>query len=146
MNLYENKKRVCARGITFINDNVLFIERHKKEKEEILHYFTIPGGGVDEGESYEDAAVRETFEETCIKTEIVKFLEKEEYENGIVYWYLLKYISGTPQLGGEELERNCSDNHYKVVLIKYSDIDELNILGKGKEIIKKSYLEYKKVE
>ena len=137
MTKYENNKRVCARGITFIDDNILLIERYKKENNDVLHYFTIPGGGVEDFETYEEAAVRETLEETTVKTEIVSFLEREEYDTGIVYWYLLKYISGTPKLGGEELERNNPSNHYEVVLIKYNDLDKINILGKGKEIIQK---------
>lgn len=136
MTLYENEKRVCARGITFINDKILLIERHKKENEQMLHYYTIPGGGVDIGETYEEAAVRETLEETTVKTKIVKFLKKEEFETGIVYWYLLEYIDGTPKLGGEELERNNLDNHYKVVLKNINEIDNLPILGEGKSIVK----------
>jgi len=135
MELYEGKKRVCARGITFIGDDILLIERRKKENNEILHYFTIPGGGVEVGESLEDAAVRETYEETTVKTEVIKFLGKEEYETGIVYWYLLKYIDGIPKLGGEELERNNSENHYKVVLINKNKLVALPILGKGKDML-----------
>ena len=51
MTKYENNKRVCARGITFINNDVLLIERHKKENGKILHYYTIPGGGVEDDET-----------------------------------------------------------------------------------------------
>ena len=144
MTLYEDNKRVCARGITFINNQIVLIERYKKEGNQMLHYFTIPGGGVDIGESYEEAAIRETKEETTLETEIIQYLEREEYECGIVYWYLLRYISGTPKLGGEELERNNPDNYYEVVLINYDDVDKINILGKGKEILKKAYELYKK--
>lgn len=139
MTKYENNKRVCARGVTFIDDKILLIERHKKEDNQILHYFTIPGGGVEDDEIFPEAAVRETFEETCVKTEVLMFLEREEYETGIVYWYLLKYLSGTPKLGGEELERNHIDNHYQVVLIDFKNIEEINILGKGKNILKSAY-------
>ena len=89
-----------------------------------------------EDETYEEAAVRETKEETCVDTKIVKYLEREEFSEGIVYWYLLKYLSGTPTLGGEELDRNNPDNHYKVVLIDKKDIDSINILGEGKRILK----------
>lgn len=145
MELYENNKRVCARGITFINDSVLLIERHKREGDKVLHYFTIPGGGVEIGELQEEAAIRETLEETCVNTSIVKFLAKEEYETGIVYWYLLKYLNGTPKLGGEELERNNSSNHYKVVLIKIDDVWQLPILGEGKNVLKKAYTLYQSI-
>lgn len=146
MTKYENGKRVCARGITFIGDNVILMERYKKENGEMHHYFTLPGGGVEDYETYEEAAVRETLEETCLQTKIIKFLTKEDYGTGIVYWYLLDYIDGTPTLGGEELERNNPDNHYEVVSININQIDDINILGKGKNLIKEAYLEYKKVK
>lgn len=145
MTIYENNKRVVSRGITFINDDVLLIERHRKENNEILHYFSIPGGGVEIGENYVTAAIRETEEETGVKTKLIKYLTKEDYGTGICYWHYLEYLSGTPQLGGEELGRNNPDNHYKVVLVNINDIDNVNILGIGKELIKKCYLEYKKI-
>ena len=60
MSIYVNNKRIVARGITFIDNHVLLIERFRKEGNNLLHYFTIPGGGVEEFESYPEAAVRET--------------------------------------------------------------------------------------
>ena len=143
MSLYENNRRVVARAITFINDNVLLIERYRKDGNEMLHYFTIPGGGVEEGESFRDAAIRETKEETCCDIEIIKPLEIEDYPGGRCHWFYAKYISGTPSLGGEEKERNSPDNSYKVVLINIVDIDNINILGKGKDLIKECYKMYR---
>ena len=142
MTIYENNKRVCARGITFIDNSILLIERYKREVNNLLHYYSVPGGGVEEGESKEEAAIRETKEETSVDTKIVKFLEKEEYSTGIVYWYMLEYLSGTPMLGGEELERNNPDNSYKVVLIEMNNIDKINILGEGKRIVKDCFQAY----
>ena len=142
MSIYENNKRVVSRGITFINNDVLLIERYKKENNDLLHYFTIPGGGVEEGETYIEAAIRETLEETCVETELIEYLEREDYGSGICYWHYLKYISGTPTLGGEEKIRNNPDNSYKVVLININDIDKINILGRGRDLIKKCYKKY----
>ena len=144
MTLYEEGRRVVARGITFINNKVLLIERYKKENNVMLHYYTIPGGGVDVLEKYHEAAIREMMEETTCHVEIVDFLEKEYYPNGICYWYYCKYLSGTPKLSGEEKERNSNDNSYQVVLIDMNDIDKINILGKGKDLVKKCYERYLK--
>ena len=47
MVIYENGKRVVSRGITFIENSVLLIERFKKDGDELLHYYTVPGGGVE---------------------------------------------------------------------------------------------------
>jgi 8-oxo-dGTP diphosphatase len=54
-------------GIVLIQDNkVALIERHRAG----LHYFVFPGGGVDEGESPEQAAIREAREELGIEVAI----------------------------------------------------------------------------
>ena len=142
MSIYENNRRVVARAITFIDDNILLIERYKKEDNNILHYFTIPGGGVESNESYEEAAIRETKEETCCNVKIVEYLTSEDYPNGRCYWFYAKYLSGKPTLGGEEKDRNNKDNSYKVVLINMKDIDKINILGQGKNLIKQCYKKY----
>ena len=54
-------------GIVLIQDNkVALIERHRAG----LKYFVFPGGGVDEGESPEQAAIREALEELGIQVAI----------------------------------------------------------------------------
>ncbi len=144
MAIYKDNRRVVARAITFIDNKILLIERYRKEGNDLLHYFTIPGGGVEVGETYREAAIRETKEETCCDIEIIKDLIIEEYPGGLCHWFFGKYIKGTPELGGEEKERNNPDNSFKVVLIDMKNIDKINILGKGKNLIKECYVEYKK--
>lgn len=134
---YINGKRIVARAITFIDNKVLLIERYRKEDGKMLHYFTIPGGGVEDDEDYAETAIRETKEETCCDIEIVKTLDVEDYGTGICHWFLGKYISGTPTLGGEEKERNNPDNSFKVVLIPFEEIENTNILGLGKSLVLK---------
>ncbi len=47
-------------AILLLQDNkIALIERHRQG----LHYFTFPGSHVDEGETPEQAAIRETLEE-----------------------------------------------------------------------------------
>jgi 8-oxo-dGTP diphosphatase len=54
-------------GVVLIEENkVALIERHRAG----LHYFVFPGGGVDEGESPEQAAIREAMEELGIEVAI----------------------------------------------------------------------------
>ena len=143
MVIYENGKRIVSRAITFIDDSILLIERYRKEGNEMLHYFTIPGGGVEEGETYKEAAIRETMEETCCNIEILEELEVEDFGTGLCHWFYAKYISGTPTLGGEEKERNNPDNSFKVVLVNMNDIDNTNILGAGKRLVKECFIKYK---
>lgn len=54
-------------GIVLVQDNkVALIERHRVG----LHYFVFPGGGVDQGESPQQAAVREAMEELGVEVAI----------------------------------------------------------------------------
>ncbi len=58
--------RIRAGIVLIENDKVALIERHRAG----LHYFVFPGGGVNEGESPEQAALRETMEELGIEVAI----------------------------------------------------------------------------
>ena len=72
-------------GIILIEDGKLaLIERYRNER----HYFIFPGGGVDEGETPEQAAIREAEEELGI---IVKVNQKvaEVFINGNIQHYFL---------------------------------------------------------
>lgn len=58
-------------GIVLIQDGkVALIERHRAG----LDYFVFPGGGVDEGETPEQAAIREAMEELGIEVAIKRKL------------------------------------------------------------------------
>lgn len=147
-NMYENtcylelkkylEKRKVSRGITFFDDKVLLLYRRRKENDKYLEYYAIPGGGI-ENETYENACIRELKEETSIDAKIIKYLKCEEYETGICYYYLTKYISGDIKLGGEELEHNSPDNYYETRLVPIKDLDNIFIYGIGKELIKEVF-------
>jgi len=132
-------KRVVSRGIIFIEDKVVLLKRDRKEGEKYLHYHAIPGGGVEKGETLEEACLREVKEEVGLDVTINKYLGVEEYEKGIVHYYKVNYQGGTPILGGEEKERNNPDNHFEVDLIDIKDIDKIFIFGKGIDYVKEAY-------
>ncbi len=131
--------RKVARGICFIEDKVILLKRIRKENNKYLNYYAIPGGGIEEGETNEEACIRELKEETSLDVTINSFLGMEEYNTGICYYYKVNYLGGTPILGGEEKERNNPDNYYEIQLIDVHDLDNIFIYGKGKDMIKKAY-------
>jgi 8-oxo-dGTP pyrophosphatase MutT (NUDIX family) len=88
-------------GIVLIEDNkVALIERHRAG----LDYFVFPGGGVDEGELPEQAAIREAMEELGIQVAIKqKIAEIRLGRNSRQVYYLVDQVGGEFGTGaGEE--------------------------------------------
>lgn len=66
-----------ALGIVRRNDEVLLIERRRKEQglnDESLNW-VFPGGNIEPGETINSAAEREVYEETGYAVEAVKVLD-----------------------------------------------------------------------
>ena len=62
--------RHTARCIVVHEGQLLLMERWRDG----LHYFSIPGGGVEAGESFEQAAMRELAEETTVAAVIERLI------------------------------------------------------------------------
>lgn len=112
-------------GIVLIQDNkVALIERHRAG----LHYFVFPGGGVDEGESPEQAAIRESMEELGIQVAIQqKVAEIQLGKKSRQVYFLVEQIGGVFGTGtGEEFTDSDPDNPQQGVYIPiWMRIDEL---------------------
>jgi 8-oxo-dGTP pyrophosphatase MutT (NUDIX family) len=96
-------------GIVLIEDNkVALIERHRAG----LHYFIFPGGGVYEGESPEQAAIRETMEELGIEVVIKqKIAEVHLGPKSRQFYFLVEQIGGEFGTGtGEEFTHSSPDD------------------------------------
>ncbi len=74
------------------------------QKREDFRIWTIPGGGLDPGETPAEAAVRETFEETGYHVTVDRFVGKyhRPQMNSIRHIYQARVIGGTPITRGPE--------------------------------------------
>ena len=94
-----------------------------------LHYFSVPGGGIEAGESPRAAAAREVLEETTIVVRPKWLLVSQKLPNGDHHRYFLcDYLSGQPTLSpdSEEYHRSTPDN---VHLPRWVPIDELKAIA-----------------
>lgn len=129
------EKRVSSRAIIIEDGKLLAMFRRKVKKDgSIKEYYVIPGGGLEDGETFEENVIRELKEEFNVDIEVVKFLGTEEYDDTIANYFLCKIVNGTPKLGGEELERMTPENYYEIRYINLNEIDNYDI--NAKDIIK----------
>lgn len=100
--------RVRAGIILIKEDKVALIERHRAG----LHYFVFPGGGVEEGESVEQAALREAVEEIGIEVAIKqKVAEVQVGRASRQIYFLVEQIGGDFGTGrGEEYTDSDPDD------------------------------------
>ncbi len=88
--------RRAVRAIVIYGDKLLVMHRNKFGKE----YDTLPGGGVEPGESLGQALLREISEETMVSIDNPRllFIEHAGDPYGDQYIFLCDYVSGEPAL------------------------------------------------
>lgn len=95
----ETKKEHSAGGVIFEDGRVLSIKMRNLRGEEV---WTFPKGHLDPGETAEQAAVREVFEETGWEAEILSdlctarysFMRGDTEVDKDVRWFLVKRVGG----------------------------------------------------
>ncbi len=75
--------RVC--GAILREDKILMV-LHKYEGGS---HWTLPGGAVEQNETIETAVIREVYEETELKTEVMKPLFDENFKGGLCRCFLI---------------------------------------------------------
>jgi 8-oxo-dGTP diphosphatase len=121
-----NQMRTRAGIVLIQDDKVALIERHRAG----LDYFVFPGGGVDTGESPEQAAIRETMEELGIEIAIKqKVAEIQLGQRSRQVYFLVEQTGGEFGTGiGEEYTDSDPDNPEEGIYIPiWMPIDELLI-------------------
>ena len=128
----NNRPRVRVGGILIEDDRVLLIEHTKNDRS----YWLLPGGGVDWGESIEEAIKREFLEETNLTVEIENFLfisetlAPDNTKHVINLYFRVKRISGDMLLGEESI---LSDLKFFTL----EEIEKIKIYPNINDILKK---------
>lgn len=123
-------------GIVIKDNTVLLIHRHKKGKKD---YWVIPGGGVEDEETLEEALKREMLEETSthlVKADFVSCFKDGKRDH---YFYKTVLDSFDVELGGPELESNTLDNSYTLEWVPVSTALKLNLYPRSTRQVLKTY-------
>jgi len=111
------------------NDKVMLIQRLREGSL----YYVFPGGGIKIGETPEDAAKREAFEEMGVEVKVCDCIAKVEF-NGTQYFFLSKIINGTLGTGqGEEYtDKERDRGTYLPIWVEIKKLSSIDV--KPKEV------------
>ena len=92
------KREFSAGGVLFKDNYVLLIKNPSG-------VWSFPKGNIEKGETPEQAAIREVYEETNVKGEIITYIGEIHYWYRLkgekifksVKYYLMRYVSGEPK-------------------------------------------------
>lgn len=133
--MVKKMERTRVAGIIFINGKIALMHRKDVLKRpEMPEYYTIPGGGLEEGETEEEGTKREIKEEFGIEVRIVKKLYemKSTKFNQKELYYLCEYVSGKFGTGqGPEFSNDPKykdSGKYIPELVEKENIKNINLL------------------
>ena len=116
-----------ARAIIIKDNKLLVFFRRKIINGEVVTYYALPGGHVENGEMIEDTVVRELKEEMNLDIRVIRYLGKMVIDGIEENYFDCEIVGGVLNFGGEELERNCDSNYYEIRWLSISELDNSGI-------------------
>ncbi len=117
-------------GVILIEgDRVAMIERTRPG----LHYYVFPGGGVDPGETYEEAAMREAHEELGVEVELIGTSVARMRTPGEHRYWRARVSGGTFGEGhGREFKHTRAwSGSYTPVWIELSRLEQVRVIPRS---------------
>jgi ADP-ribose pyrophosphatase YjhB (NUDIX family) len=113
-----------ATAIIIRNGKLLLIHRQKPGRD----YYSLPGGGVELEESFEETCIREVKEETGLDVLALRLVSRyitlEKEEN----YYVTEVTSVDPVLGGPEAQRQSPQDSYTFLWVVAAQLESINLL------------------
>lgn len=136
-------QRWTDRGAAIIaqGDKIILMRRERGFGKNKQIYYTIPGGGREEGEKIEETAIREIKEELGIDIKIKKLMYKLNTYMRMQYIFLGEYVSGILGTGeGEEYEEENYKKYGKYIpqVVSFEKLKKIKLVPETlkKEIIR----------
>lgn len=123
--------RQAVRAIVVKDDHLLVMKRNKFGHE----YYSLVGGGIDMGETAEQALYREVSEETGLAIANHRLVITEDAGSmyGIQHIYQCDYVAGEPALApdsAEALIQAGGQNLFQPLWLPLADLPTTNLLPK----------------
>ncbi len=113
--------RTRSVGIIIKGRNILLIKRNKNGEL----FYVLPGGGVKEGETPENACIREIKEETTLQVNrLQEFYIIEDKENPEIYFLITDFI-GLPQ--ADDFKKKSPSNTYDLEWLPLSQLASIDL-------------------
>lgn len=129
---HNDGRRVSARAIILRDDKILVFKRKRFDVEEggFLEYYSIPGGGVEMGESVEDACVRELKEEMGIDIKLLKKVAIRYAHRHENHMFVAEITQGDPYFvpDSEEARAQNPFNQFEVRWVPVAELTVENML------------------
>lgn len=127
MSWLGNRRRKSAR-VLIIRDGKLLTflrKRYSTKTGEWIEYYSIPGGGIDRGESPESAAVRELYEEMGVEVELTGQVAHRVSRRHEHYIFTGEIVEGEPRLmlDSEEAASMSERNQF---IVEWVEIETLS--------------------
>lgn len=120
-------RRDRAQAIVIRNDKILLVKHEMNDRV----FYCIPGGGAEENETYEEAALRELKEESCVEGRIVRKLsvQYKPDNRGEVHTFLIE-IDDTqcPEAG---YDPELPEDEQTIVGVEWLSLDEIGEVDKA---------------
>ncbi len=127
---YGNRIRVRVMGL-LVEDNQILLVKHKKLRP-TGNLWIPPGGGLEKGESLEEALQREFKEEVNLEIQVYNFLFADEFRSSKLHalelFYKVKRKSGHIKIGADPEMGTGHQIISEVKLWRYEDIKRENPL------------------
>ena len=115
--------RPRAVAVVVQHGRVLVVRRRARGRE----YAVLPGGGLEPGESPEQAVLRELFEETTLTARMQRQLWHARHRDRAATYFLMTDVRGAPTLSGEEARVHGPANSYELSWVGAGGIAASNL-------------------
>ncbi|HYI57482.1 MAG TPA: NUDIX domain-containing protein [Microlunatus sp.] len=121
--------RARAACIVFDHDNahVLLMRRFRDGQ----HYYVVPGGGIEPGETAREACLRELTEETSLRATQIRLTFTSDHDGARTAYFLIEDAEGVPRIGGPEADRNSPTNQYELRWVALHDLASIALRPVG---------------